>query len=109
MIVEVDELGAALNAMKRGLKSFKKYVPSDLVNDLLTLGKEASLGTEKKTVTIMFSDIVGFTGISEKLSSEDLAPRDADSAPLFLSDKPAQLGRRVLHDSRSHGAHPIEP
>ncbi len=73
MIVEVDELGAALNAMKRGLKSFKKYVPSDLVNDLLTLGKEATLGTEKKTVTIMFSDIVDFTGISEKLSSEDLA------------------------------------
>jgi len=73
VIAEIDELGSALAAMKRGLKSFKKFVPSDLVTDLLTLGKEATLGTEKRTVTVMFTDIAGFTGISEKLSSEELA------------------------------------
>ncbi len=73
IIAEVDELGLALGAMKRGLKSFKKYVPADLVADLLTMGKEATLGTEKKVVTIMFSDIADFTNISEKLTSEELA------------------------------------
>ncbi len=73
VITEIDALSTALRAMKKGLKSFKKYVPSDLVNDLLIDGQEASLGTQKKTLTIMFTDIVGFTGISEQLTSEQLA------------------------------------
>ncbi len=84
-IREIHELSKALAAMKRGLKSFKKYVPSDLVTDLLQLGIEARLGTEKKNITILFSDIADFTSISEKLSSEQLAQCMAEYLDVFIA------------------------
>ena len=58
--------------MKKGLRSFKKYVPADLVRQLIDLEKEAVLGGEKRTITILFSDIADFTTISEQLSAEAL-------------------------------------
>jgi len=69
---EVSRMSFAVDNMRLGLKSFKKYVPSDLVKELISLNKEAVLGGEKKNLTIFFSDIANFTSISEKLSPEDL-------------------------------------
>jgi len=59
--------------MKVGLRSFKKYIPSDLVNQLLQNNIEAKLGGETKELTIFFSDIVNFTTISESMEPEQLA------------------------------------
>jgi adenylate cyclase len=58
--------------MKNGLRSFKKYVPADLVSQLIKLNKEAKLGGEKKVMTVFFSDILNFTNFSEKLNLEKL-------------------------------------
>ncbi len=69
---EVDDMSVAIDNMRSGLRSFKKYVPSDLVKELISLNKEASLGGEKKNLTVFFSDIAGFTTISEKLPPEVL-------------------------------------
>lgn len=71
-ILEVARIDAAVTNMKRGLRSFKKYVPADLVLQLNTLNKEAVLGGEKKTLTLFFSDIENFTTISEGLTPEEL-------------------------------------
>lgn len=71
-IREIDSMVQQLDNMKRGLRSFRKYVPADLVQELIELGVDAKLGGEKKILTIFFSDISSFTTLSEKLEPEVL-------------------------------------
>jgi|GEM_PF-389171 len=69
---EINSMALQLANMKRGLRSFKKYVPADLVRELINMGADANLGGEKKNLTIFFSDIANFTAISDKLEPEEL-------------------------------------
>ena len=69
---EVDNMAVSFHGMKQGLRSFQKYVPDDLVRELISMGKEAVHGGERKKIAIYFSDLVGFTSISEQLSPEEL-------------------------------------
>jgi adenylate cyclase len=71
-LYEVDNMAQSFTKMRTGLRSFKKYVPDGLVRELISLNKEAILEGERRTMTIYFSDIAGFTSISEKLSPEEL-------------------------------------
>lgn len=71
-ITEVDRMTLAFEKMKSGLRSFKKFVPSDVVHNLLAGSREACLGGEKKNITTFFSDVVGFTTIAESMSTENL-------------------------------------
>lgn len=71
-IYEINSMSQQLDSMKRGLRSFKKYVPADLVQNLIEMGVDARLGGEIKPLSIFFSDIVNFTGISEQHSPEAL-------------------------------------
>ena len=52
--------------------AFGKYVSPILIEDLINSPEKLKLGGEKKEITILFSDISGFTTISEKLSPEEL-------------------------------------
>jgi len=47
---------------------FGKYVAKDVVNELMKNPDKIKLGGEKREVTLFFSDIRGFTTISEKLT-----------------------------------------
>ena len=69
---EVAMVAEGFKAMKQGLQSFGRYVPRDLVRQLIESGYKPELGGSKKQRTIMFSDIESFTSISEKMSSEAL-------------------------------------
>ncbi len=71
-IFEIQLISKSLTAMKNGLLAFKKYVPADLVRQLIQTGQEAKLGGKKKELSIFFSDIAGFTSISEIMPAEDL-------------------------------------
>ena len=71
-IMEIQNLGDALASMKVGLSDFSKYVPSALVQQLMRTGEAARLGGRKEQLTIFFSDIAGFTSISEGLAPEAL-------------------------------------
>jgi class 3 adenylate cyclase len=64
-ITEVNDMIDATDKVKTGLRSFAKYVPDKVVKQLITQGKDAKIGGEKEYVTILFSDIEGFTSISE--------------------------------------------
>ncbi len=72
VVLEVDRLASATEDMKTSLRSFRKYVPADLVRRLLRSNEEARLGGERRAVTVFFSDIVDFTAASERLTPEDL-------------------------------------
>ena len=69
---EISVMQNSMTSMKRGLRSFGKYVPIDVVSQLFKSRREATLGVERAEVTIFFSDIVGFTSIAESLSPKDL-------------------------------------
>ena len=71
-IMEIQLMSNSMVSMKKGLKAFEKYVPSTLVRELIRTGEEAKLGGKKVDLSIFFSDIQGFTTISEKVPPESL-------------------------------------
>lgn len=77
---EVIVMQDAVQKLKNGLRSFRKYVPADLVADLMTLDQEARLSAEKREITVFFSDIADFTLISERTLPERLVE---NLAPYF--------------------------
>jgi len=59
---------------KRELKgTFEKYVSPAIVNEVLSDPEKIELGGRKMELTVMFSDVRGFTTISEKLDPRQLS------------------------------------
>jgi adenylate cyclase len=67
LLRELDDFSTALMQMARGLASFRKYIPADLVRTLVAQGVEAKPGGARQPLTVMFTDLVGFTSLSERL------------------------------------------
>lgn len=53
-------------------RMFSSYVSPKIVEELVTHPEKAHLGGERRTVTVLFSDIMGFTSLSEKLPPEEV-------------------------------------
>jgi adenylate cyclase len=70
---EINEVLASFESMKVGLRAFQKYVPMKVVRKLLDKREDPELGGSVKQLTILFSDIKGFTSISERLEPMELA------------------------------------
>ncbi len=71
-LVELDRLADAQEKMRKALESFSRYVPVNVVRNLLAQGIAAEIGGELREITVLFSDIAGFTAVAEKLSPEEL-------------------------------------
>jgi adenylate cyclase len=69
-IVEVQMMGHALDRMKASLRSYEKYVPSEVVRMLHAQGRTAQLGGETARLTLLFADVVGFSTLAEQLEPE---------------------------------------
>lgn len=52
--------------------AFQYYLTASVINEMLKDPTKLKLGGDKKDLTVLFSDIRGFTTISEKLTPEDL-------------------------------------
>ncbi len=52
--------------------AFDKYMSAEVVEEIMRNPEAIKLGGEKKEISIFFSDIAGFTTISEKMPPEDL-------------------------------------
>ncbi len=77
-IREIDLLSTAVDQMKTNLRSFSKFVPAELVGDLVRSGREAALGAQTARVTIYFSDIANFTAAAEALTPMKLVEHLGD-------------------------------
>lgn len=52
--------------------AFQYYLTASVINEILKDPSKLKLGGDKKNLSVMFSDIRGFTSISEKLTPEEL-------------------------------------
>lgn len=78
-----------INEEKQKLRgAFQQYVSPDLIEEITKNPDKLKLGGEKKQLTVYFSDIRGFTTLSEKLSPEELVS--------FLNDYLSQMTDIVL-------------
>ncbi len=71
-ITDVDNMVMSFYKMRQGLRSFGKFVPADIVRQLIAQEGDAHLQGEKRQLTVHFSDIEGFTTISESIPPEQL-------------------------------------
>ncbi|NUO82148.1 adenylate/guanylate cyclase domain-containing protein [candidate division KSB1 bacterium] len=60
---------------RRTRKVFEQYVSESIVNSILASGKEPKFGGEKLQLTVLFSDIRGFTTYCEKRAPEMVVQR----------------------------------
>jgi len=70
---DVQEVAESLEQAKTALRALGKYAPVDLVRQLYQANREPILGGELLEVSIMFTDIAGFTALAERLSPDTLA------------------------------------
>jgi len=70
---ELNDAAGAFNAMLRGLRWFETYVPKALVKLLIGRGEAQSLASVERRVTVLFTDIAGFTGLSETMPAAEIA------------------------------------
>ena len=69
---EIDHANIAANASRAALHWFSTFVPRKLVTRLLAEG-ETTLRSKRRDVTVMFTDIVGFTMAAEDLPEDETA------------------------------------
>jgi adenylate cyclase len=77
-LAEVNQLADNQEQMITALQSFSRYVPFELVRELLEIGEVATIGGRLANLTVLFTDIRSFTDIAERMSPEDLTAHLAD-------------------------------
>jgi adenylate cyclase len=91
-VLEVDRLAEASEEMKSGLRSFRKYVPAELVRTLIDSRQDARLGGVRRRLTIFFSDIENFTTISENSDPESIVEQLGEYFDVFNCEILASQG-----------------
>lgn len=71
-VKEISNMQNAFVSMVQSLKSFTRYISFALVKKLMSSKDIAHVGGENKEITFLFSDINGFTSLSENMSPQDL-------------------------------------
>lgn len=76
---EFSEIARSLESMAKGLEeralvktAFARYVSQHIADSILGSGMQPSVQGERRRVTVLFSDVRGFTTISEKLTPEQI-------------------------------------
>ncbi|MET3494108.1 adenylate/guanylate cyclase domain-containing protein [Variovorax boronicumulans] len=71
-VLEIQHLDQALDDSARSLKAFSKFVPVDVINQLVAEGHALAPNGSSRRVTVMFTDVEGFTSVSESLDTDVL-------------------------------------
>jgi len=72
-IRELNESAEAFNSMVRALRWFEMYVPRKLVRRLIQSGQTRALSSENRTLTVLFTDVSGFTQLAAAMPAEAVA------------------------------------
>jgi adenylate cyclase len=71
-IKEIHELGTTVNLAQRAIWSFARFVPKEIVRGLLDKSISTDLGGVRQEITIVFTDVAGFTTIAESSDPDAL-------------------------------------
>jgi adenylate cyclase len=71
-VAEIDELGRTMAVAQRSIWSFARFVPKDIVKGIIDSSISTELGGVRREVTILFTDVTNFTGISEAADPDSL-------------------------------------
>jgi len=71
-VAEIDELGRTMAVAQRSIWSFARFVPKDIVKGIIDSSISTELGGMRQEVTILFTDVTNFTGISEAADPDSL-------------------------------------
>ena len=71
-IGEIHELGNTVNLAQRAIWSFAHFVPKEIVRRVLDNSISTRLGGVKQEITLVFTDVQGFTTIAESADPDVL-------------------------------------
>ena len=74
-ITEIVRLSDAVERMREGLEIFGRYVSKDLVHQIMRSPSTSGVGGIRREITVMFTDIEGFSLLSETMEPELLTSR----------------------------------
>ncbi len=74
-ITEIARLSASVERMREGLEVFGRYVSKNLVHQIMRSPETAGVGGTRREITVMFTDIEGFSLLSETMEPELLTNR----------------------------------
>jgi adenylate cyclase len=74
-ITEIARLSASVERMREGLEVFGRYVSKNLVRQIMRSPESAGVGGIRREITVMFTDIEGFSLLSETMEPELLTNR----------------------------------
>lgn len=70
---ELNEQSNSFNAMLRALRWFELYVPRKIVESLIRRGSAEESISDAREITVMFTDIAGFSSASEGMRAAEVA------------------------------------
>ena len=70
---ELNEQSASFNAMLHALRWFELYIPKRVVEHLIQRGDARKTISDSRNMTVMFTDMVDFSRISEGMSAREVA------------------------------------
>ena len=71
-IYELQLLNNSISSMRLSMRAFSKFIPKVLVAKLLKTNQSVKIGGKLKQVTLLFTDVVNFTSVSENYPPEKL-------------------------------------
>jgi adenylate cyclase len=74
-ITEIARLSDSVERMREGLEVFGRYVSKNLVHQIMRSPETAGVGGTRREITVMFTDIEGFSLLSETMEPELLTSR----------------------------------
>ncbi|MBF0561852.1 MAG: adenylate/guanylate cyclase domain-containing protein [Alphaproteobacteria bacterium] len=72
LTIEFRQYMDVRNQKQQISKTFGQYIPHELVDEMTRSGQTVSIGGESREMTVLFSDVRGFTTISEGLAPQVL-------------------------------------
>jgi adenylate cyclase len=71
-IREIHELGSTVHLAQRAISSFARFVPKEIVRRVVDNSISTKLGGVKQQITLVFTDVQGFTTIAESADPDVL-------------------------------------